>query len=191
MPIFASASGGTEYKPAPAGSHVAVCCDVVDLGVLEVTFGGKTKKQHKVNIFWQLSEELRDDDKPFIVRKRYTLSLHEKAALRKDLEAWRGRAFSNEELDKFDLENLLSVGCYVSVVHQTKADGSGTWANVASIMKLPKGVPTPKIVDYARVCDRKEAEGEPPPPDIDTSGMGVDESDIPFAEAYGDPRMVI
>ena len=41
------------------------------------------------------------DGKPFLVRRRYTASLHEKSALRKDLESWRGRAFTNVELDGF------------------------------------------------------------------------------------------
>ena len=107
MPIMVSGKSGTNFTPAPAGTHAAVCVDVVDLGILEVSFGGKTKQQHKINLVWQIDEE-RDDGKPFTVRKRYTCSLHEKAALRKDLEAWRGRPFTDQELDGFDLETLIS-----------------------------------------------------------------------------------
>ena len=180
MAIVAKSSGGTEFKPAPAGTHAAVCCDVIDLGMLEVTFGGKTKTQHKVNIVWQI-EELRDDGKPFNIRKRYTLSLHEKASLRKDLVSWRGRPFTPTELEGFDLEVLVGIGAMVNIIHTPKLDGGGVWANIAAIMKLPKGLPAPKVVEYIRVCDRKdEAQPDSAPPDIDASGMGITDDDIPF-----------
>lgn len=170
MPIYAKSSGGTNFTPATAGTHAAVCIDVVDLGVLEVTYNGKTKKQHKINIVWQIDED-RDDGKPFFVRKRYTLSLHEKAGLRKDLESWRGRAFTEQELEGFDVELLISVPCLLNLIHATK-DGS-TYANVASIMKLPKMMEAPKVRDYVRVCDRE--------PDVATD----DHSDGPASEHEG------
>src|ERR1039458_9745361 len=108
MPIIAKSSG-TSYPPAPQGTHAAVCVDVIDLGMLKVAFGGKEKTQHKIRVVWQI-EELRDDGKPHQVSRRYTNSLHEKAALRKDLESWRGNPFTPSELEGFDLEVLLSVG---------------------------------------------------------------------------------
>ena len=86
MAIIATAGDSKTYTPAPAGSHQAVCVDVIDKGILEVTYAGKTKKQHKVSLAWQI-EELRDDGKRFLVYKRYTLSLNEKATLRHDLES--------------------------------------------------------------------------------------------------------
>lgn len=163
MPIVAKASGGREYIPAPAGTHAAVCVDVVDLGVLEVNFGGKTKKQHKINIVWQI-DEVREDNRPYQVQKRYTLSLHEKAGLRKDLESWRGRPFTQEELDGFDVETVLSAPCMLNVIHNVK-DGS-TYANVTALMKLPKGMTSPSPRDYVRVCDRPATQGEEVAPDF-------------------------
>jgi len=179
MAIVAKATGGNDFKPAPAGTHAAVCCDVVDLGMLEVSFGGKTKTQHKVNLVWQIEED-RDDGKPFTVRKRYTLSLHEKASLRKDLESWRGRAFTPAELEGFDLEVLIGIGCTLNVIHTPKPDGGQPWANVAAIMKLHRSMQAPSVRDYVRVQDRKEAQADAPPPDVDTEGMGITDDDIPF-----------
>jgi hypothetical protein len=150
MPIIAKKTG-TDFVPAPSGAWAAVCVDVVDLGVLEVTYANKTKKQHKVYLVWQISEVM-PDNKPFIVRKRYTLSLHEKAALRKDLESWRGKQFTEDELQGFDVEKLIDVPCLLNVM-QAKKD-SDTFANVTSIMRLPKGMEAPKSRDYVRVCDR-------------------------------------
>lgn len=183
MAIIASAKSGSSFRPAPAGAHAAVCCDVIDLGVLEVTYNNKTKKQHKVNLAWQI-EELRDDNKPFVVRKRYTLSLHEKAALRKDLESWRGKPFTDAELEAFDLEVLIGVPAMVNIIHAPRQGGGEPYANVAAIMKLPRGMTAPKIEDYVRVCEREpqsHSEDAPPAaPDIDGSDMGITDDDIPF-----------
>ena len=178
MSIIAKASGGG-FIPAPPGTHAAVCVDVVDLGIIKVSFGGKEKQQHKVRIVWQI-EEVMADNRPFVASKRYTLSLHEKASLRKDLESWRGRPFSAEELDGFDLENLLSKAALLNII-QEQRNGS-TYSNVASIMRLPKGMAAPTPRDYVRVCDRPPAESEPVPPEDFGPGedYGISDSDVPF-----------
>ena len=153
MPIIAkSTGGGTDFVPCPQGVWNAVCCDVVDLGVLEVSFGGNKKKQHKIYISWQV-EEVMENNKPFLATKRYTLSLHEKAALRKDLESWRGRPFTDEELEGFDIEKLIGIPCMLNVVENRK-DGK-VYGNVTAIMRLRKGMEPLKIRDYVRVIDRK------------------------------------
>jgi hypothetical protein len=136
MPIIAKA--GTSFTPAPAGTHTAVCVDVVDDGMIEVTYQGRTERKHMITIFWQIDENM-DDGKPFLVRRRYNCSLHEKATLRRDLESWRGRSFADKELQAFDLEKLLSAGCLINVIHEQR-NGS-TYANVASVMRLPKASP--------------------------------------------------
>jgi hypothetical protein len=174
MPIIAKQTT-SNYIPCPAGTWAAVCVDVVDLGMLKVSFGGKDKTQHKIRIVWQIAE-VRPDNKPFDVSKRYTLSLHEKAGLRKDLESWRGRPFSQQELEGFDVETVLNVPCLLNVMEQKK--GTDTYANVTAIMRLPKEMEAPTQWDYVRVCDRKtDAVGEPDDP---YSGLGITDDDVPF-----------
>ncbi len=169
MPIIATAGDSKTYTPAPAGTHQAVCVDVIDKGVLEVTYAGKTKKQHKVSLAWQI-EELRDDGKRFLVYKRYTLSLNEKATLRHDLESWRGRPFTDAELEGFDVETVIGANCLISVQHKQVQDR--TYANVTAVMALPKGMPKLQVVDYVREQDRTEGESD--------SSEPLDASDIPF-----------
>jgi hypothetical protein len=152
MPIIAK--GGGNFTPAPAGTHVAVCVDVIDHGDVEVTYQGKTQWKHMITIVWQIDENL-PDGKPFLVRRRYTCSLHEKAILRRDLESWRGRAFTDQELQGFDLETVLSAVCLLNVIHEVR-NGS-TYANVASVMPLPKGMTPPVPRGYVRVIDRPAA----------------------------------
>jgi hypothetical protein len=152
MPIIARAGGS--FTPAPAGTHAAVCVDVIDHGEIEVTYQGKTQRKHKVTIVWQIDED-QPDGKPFLVRRRYTCSLHEKATLRRDLESWRGRAFTDPELQGFDLETVLSMVCLLNLIHEVR-NGS-TYANVAGVMRLPKGMTAPSPRDYVRVIDRPVA----------------------------------
>lgn len=158
MPIYAKATG-SGFTPAPAGQHAAVCVDVVDLGMVEVKWGEqKPKSQHKIRIIWQIDQD-RDDGKPHEVSRRYTLSLHEKAALRKDLESWRGRAFTEAELEGFDVETVIGVPCLLSVIHAAREGGGQPYANISSIMKLHKSIPAPAPRDYVRVCDRPPSDG--------------------------------
>ena len=153
MPLMAKDTGGGDFAPVPEGTHLAICNMVVDLGLQESTYMGDTKIQHKCWVRWELPYERiswQDGDGeakegPMSIGKTYTLSLSEKANLRKDLEAWRGKAFTPAELDGFDLFNLLGVGCQVVVVHREK-DGK-TYANVNGIAGWPKGTPKPQTTE--------------------------------------------
>lgn len=174
MPIIAKASG-ENYVLCPSGTHVAVCVDIVDLGIIETDYNGEKKKQHKIRVIWQV-EDLQDNGKPFTASKRYTNSLHEKAALRKDLESWRGQPFTARELEGFDLENLLSIPAMLNIIHASK-DGK-VYDNVASIMRLPKNMAAPAPRDYIRVCHRqKQSE---PVPQMDSETFAPSDDDVPF-----------
>jgi hypothetical protein len=130
---------GANFTPAPEGSHVAICCRVIDLGTQFSEYYNKA--QHKVLIGWELPNERQEDGSPFMVSRRYTLSLSKNSSLRADLEAWRGRAFSPDELKAFDLKNLLGKPCMVNVQHDDR-DGQ-KYANVEAVMALPKGTTVP------------------------------------------------
>jgi hypothetical protein len=159
MPIIATANEKQNYAPAPEGTHHAVCVDVIDLGMKPNPFKPGTE-QHKINVAWQINE-LRDDGKRFVVYKRYTLSLNEKATLRKDLESWRGRAFTRDEEMGFDVESVIGANCLLNVKHNPSADGTRTYANVLAVMPLMKGMPKIAPLDYERPKPEEDAAPEP------------------------------
>jgi len=76
-----------------------------------------------------------------------TLSLSEKANLRPFLESWRGKKFTAEEIRGFDITAVAGKPAYLNIIHETKQKNGKavTYANIASIMPLPKGMPKPKI----------------------------------------------
>jgi hypothetical protein len=101
------------------------------------------KTSHKVLVCWEIPSETLENGETRRLSKTYTATLNEKGNLRKDLIAWRGRDFTPEELKAFDLRNIAGAPCMLQIVHKVKQDGS-KFANIAAIMKLPKGMPTPK-----------------------------------------------
>jgi len=81
---------------------------------------------------------------PMTIQKEYTLSLSEKANLRRDLHSWRGREFTAKELDGFAVETVCGAPCMLSVIHKTNQKNK-TYANIGSISSLPKGVQCPPL----------------------------------------------
>ena len=150
MGIIATDTGKV-FVPAPEGLHRAVCVDAVDMGMQETGYGPK----HKVRVIWQIPEEINPEtQKPFQVSKFFTLSLNEQASLRKDLETWRGRKFTPEELKNgFDIEKLVGVNCQLQVIHNLSDDGK-IWANVQAVIPAAKGLPALRSQDYVRMKDR-------------------------------------
>lgn len=144
----------SNFTPCPEGLHQAVCVDVVDLGIQKSAYGEK----HKVEVRWQTEMENEEAQRRFQLRKWYTLSLHEKASLRKDLECWRGRKFTEDELHGFDLEKLLGANCQLQVIHNITDDGK-TYDNIQAI--VPHNPKLPKLAadNYIREKDRAKAHG--------------------------------
>ena len=143
--LIASDSGNSDFKRVPAGVFAARCWSMVDLGTQRVEFQGDVLFQRKVQIGWELFGEdengeqlVTDDGLPMVISKRYTLSLSPKSRLRPDLEAWRGRPFTDEEAKGFDLHALIGAPCMINVTH-TKRNGK-TYSNVASLTPLPKAL---------------------------------------------------
>lgn len=134
-----------DFEPPPEGSHVGVCYRVIDLGTQETTFQGAASKKHLLMLSWELSEEKMSDGRPFTISKRYTYSSSPKSNLRKDLESWRGKRFEDKELGAFDIGRLLGVGCMLNVVHSEKNES--LYANVAAIMRMPRGMSTPPLTN--------------------------------------------
>ena len=146
MSATAKDSGGGDFKKVPPGTHMAVCNMVVNLGEQPTSYQGQdTGLKPQVYIRWETPHERVEyeidgvkKEGPLTIGKTYTLSLGEKANLRKDLEAWRGQAFTQEQLGGFDVDAVLGACCQIVVGHREK-DGN-TYANVTSVAGWPKGI---------------------------------------------------
>lgn len=211
MAITASdTGGGKDFKKVPAGCHFAICNMVVDLGIQEGTFQGKPKSQHKVYLRWEVPDERiayekdgKEVEGPCSIGATYTLSLSEKANLRKVLENWRGLPFTEQELKGFDITTVAGKCCQIMVQHDTK--GGKTYANVTGVMGISReqkerargaksevGVLVYSIEDsdqsvYEKLPnwlkEKLESRVKPPSVHSATAHVGADEfvdDDIPF-----------
>lgn len=153
----------SSFTLAPAGQFRAVCVDFVDLGLVVETYDEQPRQTHKCRVVYEIDEVNGETGKRFTIGRRFTVSLNEKANLRKFLEQWRGKPFTADELKGFDTENLIGVNALIQIAHVTKGDK--TYDNITSIMGLPRGMQ--KIAassDYIRVKDRAPTNGNGGPP---------------------------
>lgn len=138
-----NAGNNKNSDPVPAGVHHAVCYAVIDLGTQDPG-NPQFRASRKVMILWELPHETidtQDGPKPRIISSEYTASIGKKATLRSVLESWRGKPFTADELNGFDLKNIIGANCQLNIVHkQGKADPSKTYARIQGVVPLVKGM---------------------------------------------------
>lgn len=149
MGFIASDSGnGGNFKRVPSGVYIGRCYSIIDLGTQTSNGQYGEKHQHKIRVAWELFGEdengqpltidVDGKEMPMTISKSYTVSLHEKAGLRKDLSAWRGRDFTDEEAKAFDVSKLIGAYCMVNVT--TSENNGKTYSNVGGLTPLPSAL---------------------------------------------------
>lgn len=149
MSLTISGEGGGEALPKlEQGIYLGTCYRIVDMGTTDQEYQGTKSKKTRVHITFEVAEALdpnnnetlMPDGKPFVVSKTYTASLYEMAALRKDLQSWRGMSFTEEELKGFDITKLLGCTARIEVGHtKPMPDGSGGGNQKILSLQRPDG----------------------------------------------------
>jgi len=151
MEIIASSNtSGKSFSPVDAGNYVARCYSMIHIGTIPEEYKGEKKEVNKVRLTFELPTETKvfkeeNGEQPYVVSKEFTLSLHEKASLRKFLESWRGKGFTEQEASHFDVSKLLGKPCMLNIIHKTKLDGN-IRADISSVSPIPKGLSCPAPV---------------------------------------------
>jgi hypothetical protein len=189
MSIVAKDSGGGGFQrelPEP-GIHHAVCSKVFDLGMQAESYNNENSWRHKALVVWELDQTIEDKEseyygKRLLVHNEYTVSLNEKSKLRKHLESWRGREFTDEELmHGFDIEKLIAVQCQLNIVIR-KSGAGRDYSRVESVAPAGKNAPimTPELPEdwcpdwiKQKIAEGKGAGG-------DVSKREFEDEEIPF-----------
>lgn len=121
-------SATSAYENLEEGRYLGVCYKIIDQGtILESFQGGAPAPKLKVRIGFEIIDTLdldgaptgenirMADGRPFVIDYQYTNSLNEKARLCKDLVSWRGRNFTPEEQEGFDMANLFGKSVNIEV----------------------------------------------------------------------------
>jgi hypothetical protein len=137
FPLKASSGGGSSEK-APPGNHLAVLVGIIDLGTQEHSYQGKTSWRRDVFLVWELvSKKIAGTTKNHLISAAVTLSLAEKATLRKWIESRRGKKIADGEA--VELGDELGKGCLLNVVLSDKG-----YPRVDGVASIPDGLPEPK-----------------------------------------------
>lgn len=142
---------GATRELIQAGNYVARCYSMIHVGTNKENIQGQDKILNKVRLTWELPTELRifneeKGEQPMVISKEYTLSMHEKANLRKDLESWRGLGFTEDQAKSFDITKLLGVTCMLNIIHRVANNGN-TYANISNVSTVPKGLECPAQIN--------------------------------------------
>jgi hypothetical protein len=151
MAIIATETGSPR-ELLPQGNVQGVCYGVIELGHREGRFGTK----HEACVLFEIpSLRYEDDnnvDRPKGINKFYTITLHPDSNLGKDLTSWRGKAFTEQEKEGFDITSIIGANCLLNIAHKQKQDGSMK-DDVASITPLMAGMnklqPENEVVNYS------------------------------------------
>jgi hypothetical protein len=159
MAITAKKGNSFERELIEAGNYVARCYKMVEIGTCDEEYQGIKKTAHKVRIGFELPTELKifkpeDGEQPCVIDKEFSLSLHEKSTLRRYLQGWRGKAFTDEEAEAFDITKLLGVPCMLNVIHKPSAkDPTKIYQEIDTISPMPKGLVCPPQVNETFVFE--------------------------------------
>jgi len=151
--IVAKNEGGKEYLPHPEMQTALVCVDLIDLGKRLKEFpGAEPKVQPTCALVFQSGEKNPETGKLYEMQREFTISTHEKANLRKFLESWRGRPYTDAQIDEgLPLHKLVGQTALASIAH-VKSQAGRVYANIASISPLPKQIPAPDLPEYERAA---------------------------------------
>lgn len=152
MSITATTSGSAR-ELIPSGNYIARCYSMIEIGTVTEFVMGKQSILKKVRIGWELPTELKvfnpeKGEQPLAISKEYTLSMHEKSNLRKDLKSWRGKDFTEDEAKSFDITKLLGQACMLNIIHKPGVqDPTKVYEQIAGITAIPKGMKAPGLIN--------------------------------------------
>jgi len=163
-PLLTAPEPESNYSPCPEGNHIARCFQIIDLGTRNITTGNFPGLKREVQFLFETPYETSvfDESKgqqPYYVRLKHTLYMTEKSNLRKMIQSWLGKKFTEEEAKYFNIFSLIGMTCQVNVVHSQK--GTKTYANIVSVTPMAKGMNCPDAINpllcYTPVSHDQEA----------------------------------
>ena len=132
-----------KLPPVEPGVYIAVCVYSIDLGEQLCEYKDKTKSyNNQVRLGFELIGETVEIDgrqEPRVLSRTLNFTQSKTGGLRKFVQSWLGKTFTDEEFRELDTNDLVGTPAQLSVV----LNESGEYANIDTIMQLPRGMPAP------------------------------------------------
>lgn len=133
-----------KLPPVAPGVYIAVCVYSIDLGEQLCEYKDKAKSyNNQVQLVFELIGETVEIDGKQEARtlsRTFNIARSKNAGLRKFVQSWMARQFSDEEFGELDIDDFVGQPAQLSVI----LNDTGEYANIDSIMQLPRGSAPPK-----------------------------------------------
>lgn len=133
-----------KIPPVEPGVYIAVCVYSIDLGEQLCEYKDKSKSyNNQVQLGFELIGETVEIDgkqEPRTLSRTLNFTRSQNGGLRKFVQSWLGKTFSDDAFAEFDTNDLVGLPAQLSVI----LNESGEYANIDTIMQLPKGMPAPQ-----------------------------------------------
>lgn len=143
----------SKFKPHPEGQFIGQCVDTIDLGEKVSDFPGETPYLMQVCALVFRTGERNEETGDYIdVHREFTVSMGERANLRKFLEQWRGRPYTPDQIEAgVPLDKLTGNHGLLTVTHRTSGKGK-VYANITACVGIPKQMDSARVHydDYVR-----------------------------------------
>lgn len=146
----------SKFKAHDEGQFVGQCVDTIDLGEKVQDFPGTTPYLAPTCALVFRTGEKNPDTGEFIdIAREFTVSMGEKANLRKFLEQWRGKPYTKDAIEAgVPLDKLTGNHALLTVSHRVSGKGR-TYANITACVGIPKQM-TSTTTDYRSGYTRAE-----------------------------------
>lgn len=136
------------FEGVPAGTHLATCYQLIHIGTINEPYQGQPREISKIRLTFEFPHETRtfkegESEKPLVLSEEYTLSMGERANLRKFINGMLGKNMSDEEAYAFDVESLVGKSCLLTVIEKPNSKGVA-YPRITTAAPLMKGMEKPE-----------------------------------------------
>lgn len=143
----------SKYQPHPEGVKVGQCVDAIDLGECVIEFTGNTPYVgRKVALVFRTGALNTNTSEPIDQAQEFTASMSEKGNLRKFLQGWRGKPYTDEQAKAgVPLHKLVGQYALLTIAHKQSGRGR-TYGTIMSVSGVPEEMKAslPKFAEYTR-----------------------------------------
>jgi len=199
MPDTMIAKGSdAKFAPHPEGQYVGQCVDLVDLGEKVQDYPGtKPYLAPTCALVYRTGERNEETGEYIDIAREFTVSMGDKANLRKFLEQWRGKPYTPEQITAgVPLHKLTGQFGLLTIAHRTSAKGR-TYANITACVGVPKQMAdtlkpwldyeraeywATRKKEYAEAAQKFKASQAAPPDDFEDfpNALKDDDDGLPF-----------
>ncbi len=142
-----------QFAPHPEGQFVGQCVDTIALGDrVEQYAGSPDKVVPKCALVFRTGEKNPQTGEWIDIAREFTISMGEKANLRKFLEQWRGKPYESAQIDAGVPIDKLTGNHGLLTIAWRKSGKGRTYANITACVGIPKQMASSvtRYEDYVR-----------------------------------------